>query len=93
MKLLDEYRAHHQHPVNQLIHFFCIPAIVASLVVVFFHPWVGAAMFAGGWILQFVGHGVFEKKSPAFLTNVAHLLIGPLWWFTKLFSVFGTVGG
>jgi len=42
--------------------------------------WLG---FILGWILQFVGHGVFEKKSPAFLKNVAHVLIGPLWIFAK----------
>ena len=36
------------------------------------------AVFVIGWILQFVGH-YFEGKSPAFLTNLVHLLIGPLW--------------
>ena len=38
--------------------------------------WAG---FIGGWILQFVGHIVYEKKSPAFFTNVRQLLVGPLW--------------
>ena len=36
------------------------------------------AFFVGGWILQFVGH-YFEGKSPAFLTNLVHLLVAPLW--------------
>ena len=40
-------------------------------------PWAVGA-FVAGWVLQFVGHA-FEKKSPAFLTNVVHLLVGPLW--------------
>ena len=31
------------------------------------------------WIFQFVGHSVYEKKQPAFLENVTHLLVGPLW--------------
>ena len=39
---------------------------------------VAIAAFVVGWIFQFVGHA-YEGKSPAFLTNVLHLLVGPLW--------------
>ena len=35
-------------------------------------------VFVVGWVFQFVGHG-YEGKSPAFLTNLLHLLVGPLW--------------
>ncbi|MBV8602131.1 MAG: DUF962 domain-containing protein [Candidatus Eremiobacteraeota bacterium] len=42
-------------------------------------PWYGAlALFAAGWIFQFVGHA-YEGKKPAFFTNLVHLLVGPLW--------------
>ncbi|HEY8130532.1 MAG TPA: Mpo1-like protein, partial [Thermoanaerobaculia bacterium] len=41
--------------------------------------WVNVALFVLGWILQFVGHSVYEKRQPAFLTNALHLLVGPLW--------------
>ncbi len=41
-------------------------------------------MFVAGWILQGIGHVVYEKKSPAFFKNLTHLLIGPLWVFSKL---------
>jgi uncharacterized membrane protein YGL010W len=41
--------------------------------------WVNASLFVVGWILQFVGHSVYEKRQPAFLTNAMHLLVGPLW--------------
>ena len=34
--------------------------------------------FVAGWVFQFVGHA-YEGKSPAFLTNLLHLLVGPLW--------------
>jgi uncharacterized membrane protein YGL010W len=37
---------------------------------------VGA--FVVGWVFQFAGHA-YEGKSPAFLTNLLHLLVGPLW--------------
>ena len=40
-------------------------------------PWAIAA-FVAGWIFQFVGHA-YEGKAPAFLTNLLHLLVGPLW--------------
>jgi uncharacterized membrane protein YGL010W len=34
--------------------------------------------FVVGWVFQFVGHA-YEGKAPAFLTNLLHLLVGPLW--------------
>lgn len=40
-------------------------------------------LFALGWLLQFVGHYVYEKKAPAFFRNLAHLLVGPLWIAAK----------
>ena len=40
-------------------------------------PWA-VGLFVLGWAFQFVGHA-FEGKSPAFQTNLLHLLVGPLW--------------
>lgn len=40
--------------------------------------WLALAAFVIGWVFQFVGHG-YEGKKPAFLTNLVHLLVGPLW--------------
>ena len=40
-------------------------------------PWA-IALFVAGWVFQFVGHA-YEGKSPAFLTNLLHLLVGPVW--------------
>src|SRR5205085_942815 len=31
--------------------------------------WLNVALFVLGWIFQFVGHSVYEKKQPAFLKN------------------------
>lgn len=36
-----------------------------------------------GWIFQLVGHYAYEKKSPAFLTTLSHLFVGPMWIFAK----------
>jgi uncharacterized membrane protein YGL010W len=49
--------------------------------------WVDVALFAVGWILQFIGHIAFEKRQPAFLKNVLHLLVGPLWILNDLVPV------
>jgi uncharacterized membrane protein YGL010W len=48
--------------------------------------WVNVALFVFGWILQFVGHAAYEKRQPAFLTNLVHLLVGPLWLLDSLIS-------
>lgn len=48
-------------------------------------PWPASlGLFLMGWVFQFVGHGVYEKRSPAFMGNLAHLLVGPLWVLNHL---------
>jgi uncharacterized membrane protein YGL010W len=49
--------------------------------------WVNVAFFVLGWIFQFIGHSVYEKRQPAFLTNILHLLVGPLWILNDLVPV------
>jgi len=44
-------------------------------------PWsviYGAAII--GWGIQFVGHIVWEKRSPALFTNLLQALVGPLYF-------------
>lgn len=36
-----------------------------------------------GWAFQLIGHYVYEKKSPAFLTTLSHLFVGPMWVFAR----------
>lgn len=43
-----------------------------------------AGLFVLGWAFQFVGHIVYEKRSPAFFKNLLFLPIGPLFIFAKL---------
>jgi uncharacterized membrane protein YGL010W len=45
----------------------------------FIPPAVALGVFVAAWVLQFVGHYVYEHRSPAFFRNLAHLLVGPLW--------------
>lgn len=84
MGYLERYNESHRHPVNRAIHAVGIPAIIISLpLVVVSWPWA-LGLFAGGWILQFVGHA-FEGKPPSFLKDPVYLLVGPYWWLKKLF--------
>jgi uncharacterized membrane protein YGL010W len=41
--------------------------------------WPLVAIQVLGWVLQLVGHFKYEKKSPAFLTSLEHVFIGPMW--------------
>ena len=54
---------------------------------------VALAVFAVGWMFQFIGHGVYEKRSPAFYKNLAHLVVGPLWVLNHLVHLRGERAG
>jgi uncharacterized membrane protein YGL010W len=77
---IDRYHADHKHPLNHATHIVGIPAIIVSLVVVFFDWKWGLGLFVGGWILQFIGHGI-EGNRPSFMKDPRFLLIGPLFIF------------
>ena len=49
----------------------------------FITPLPALALFVVGWILQGVGHWVYEKNSPAFFRNFVHLAVGQLWILAK----------
>jgi uncharacterized membrane protein YGL010W len=49
--------------------------------------WINLMLFILGWIFQFVGHAVYEKRQPAFLKNALHLLVGPLWILNDMVHV------
>ena len=84
-----QYGRSHQHPINRFCHTVGIPLIVISLaagVVAIAMPslrWPAAALFAGGWVLQFVGHA-FEGKPPEFFHDWRFLFVGLRWWVAKL---------
>lgn len=45
--------------------------------------------FTGGWIVQFIGHAVFEKRKPAFTDNLFQLVIGPIFMCAELYYLLG----
>ena len=66
-KHLQLYRQEHSALGCKLTHMFGIPIIVVSLPMVIFNWQLGLAMFIMSWILQFVGHYVFQRNHPVFM--------------------------
>ena len=61
-------------------------AFIASLLTLAAHHFVWQlhlGFFMAGWAVQFYGHAHYERRSPAFLKNLKHLLSGPLWIFVS----------
>jgi len=48
---------------------------------------IGLAAFVLGWIFQGIGHARYEKNRPAFLKNLAHLMVGPLFLVNELLRI------
>ena len=49
---------------------------------------VFAACFAGGWILQLIGHA-FEGKRPALVDNFFQVFIAPIFLMAEVFFALG----
>jgi uncharacterized membrane protein YGL010W len=79
--LIEIYKAHHQHPLNRLMHSIGIPLILISLLLFFFRWRVALMLFIAGWIFQLVGHAI-EGNRPAFFKHTVHLFVGP-WWLVR----------
>lgn len=74
-------------------YYLTLDAVLAALMLVAYAaldaagrllpPPLALALFVFGWILQGVGHWVYEQNSPAFFRNFVHLAIGQLWILAK----------
>jgi uncharacterized membrane protein YGL010W len=38
----------------------------------------GGAVFVLGWVVQFIGHGVWEKRRPALMDNLFQVFVAPI---------------
>jgi uncharacterized membrane protein YGL010W len=53
-----------------------------------FHVWITIHILC--WTIQFVGHGVYEKRAPALLTNVFFIFLSPFFTCVEYLNlVFG----
>jgi uncharacterized membrane protein YGL010W len=69
---MQYYRQQHRTLGCKVTHMFGVPMIAASVPLVFFNWPLAAALFGGGWVLQFIGHYVFEKNNPVFLHDISN---------------------
>lgn len=46
--------------------------------------WIAGGLFLVGWVLQIVGHAVFERRKPAFVDDVTQMFIGPMFIVAKI---------
>ena len=54
------------------------------------HFWFFVYLKAAAWIFQFIGHGVFERRAPALLSNILTTLVAPDFVFIELmYYIFG----
>lgn len=89
-KALEFYEETHQHDTNRTLHVIGIPMILGGAAgLILFTPfgprWLASAgSFTAGWVLNFVGHGVYEKKAPAFTDDPLSFLAGPIWDLQQL---------
>ena len=87
LKFYDET---HREPTNRKLHVVGIPFIVAGAVGLLLFPpyrplWsLAATSFVGGWVLNFVGHGKYEKNAPAFADDPLSFIAGPVWDFQQV---------
>jgi uncharacterized membrane protein YGL010W len=70
-----------------MLAFFVVLGVITELLYREIGPrgllWLAIGVFVVAWIAQFIGHKI-EGKKPSFLTDVAYLLIGPVWIVSKL---------
>jgi uncharacterized membrane protein YGL010W len=58
---------------------FVIVLLLLCVLARFLGPHTLWLLFGIGWIMQTIGHVVFEQARPNFLDNLTHLFIGPFW--------------
>lgn len=84
------YEETHQNPTNRKLHIVGIPIIVGGAAGLLLFPsyrplWMlSASAFTFGWILNFIGHGLYEKNAPAFADDPLSFLAGPVWDLQQL---------
>lgn len=89
-RAIEFYDATHQDRVNRVLHIVGIPMIVGGVVGMIAAPrwtppwWIANGSWTAGWILNFIGHGLFEKGAPAFADDPLSFIAGPVWDFMQV---------
>jgi uncharacterized membrane protein YGL010W len=87
---LEYYRSQHTSRGVRATHLVGIPAIVMSLPIIVVMPAIGIVMLVGGWVIQIVGHSLFEKNKPALTRGpLTYQLTGLAYWCEEVGDMIG----
>jgi len=51
--------------------------------------WIGIVVHITSWVAQFIGHGIFEKRRPALLSNVTQTMVAPTFVILEVLFLLG----
>lgn len=82
---LPYYSSAHRTDGCKISHMIGVPMIFASTIIFPFNKMRSAQLMIAGWILQFIGHSVFERNKPLLLEiKSPFLLIASLIFVSRL---------
>jgi uncharacterized membrane protein YGL010W len=72
---LEYYRSQHRTTGCKVTHLFGVPMIALAVPLLFVNFRRAVALFVAGWILQIIGHFVFEKNKPVLFSEARNPLV------------------
>jgi len=81
------YKSQHTTKGCKVTHLFGVPMIALAVPLIFINFRRAITLFVAGWILQFIGHFVFEKNKPVIISEATNplvplaalIVVGQLW--------------
>lgn len=67
---LNDYRRHHSTKGCRITHMIGVPLIALSIPISLFNKRLATSFFVVGWIFQFVGHLLYQRNRPMFMTEM-----------------------
>ena len=84
------YRSQHTTRGIRATHLVGIPGVAFSIPVIFTRPRIGLPAFGLSWVLQVLGHKVFEKNNPALTKGVlTYQFCGLAFWCEEMADIIG----
>jgi uncharacterized membrane protein YGL010W len=74
-KRLAYYQSQHRTVGCKITHMIGVPVIALSVPMLVIKPKLAMKMHVVGWILQFIGHDVYEHNKPVLLETKDPLII------------------
>ena len=84
---INYYKSQHTTKGCKVTHLFGVPMIALAVPFIFINFRRAVTLFVAGWVLQFIGHFVFEKNKPVIISEATNplvplaaiIVVGQLW--------------